>query len=119
MKKTLVIGASENPERYSNKATRMLNEYHHEVVPFGLRKGSIQEIPIVTEFPTHNDFDTVTLYLNPTNQAGYIDKILGLHPKRVVFNPGTENPAFEAKLRAQGIEALEACTLVLLRTNQY
>ena len=119
MKKTLVIGASENPERYSYKATSLLKDYKHEVVPFGPRKGSIQQIPIVTEFPTSTDFDTVTLYLNPTNQAGYIDKILDLKPKRVVFNPGTENPAFEEQLRANGIEALEACTLVLLHTNQY
>jgi hypothetical protein len=119
MKKTLVIGASPNPDRYGYKATVMLNEYHHLVVAFGLKKGKIESQEITNELPIDNDFDTVTLYLNPQNQEIYIDYILNLKPKRVLFNPGTENPKFEKMLLEIGIEALEACTLVLLRTGQY
>lgn len=119
MKKTLVVGASPKADRYSNIATNMLAEYGHEVYPFGMKEGTIQSHSINTNWPTGENFDTVTLYLNPINQLPYQEKILALKPKRVVFNPGTENPAFEAVLEAAGIEALEACTLVLLRTQQY
>lgn len=118
-KKTLVLGASPNPQRYGFLATEMLTEYKHEVVPFGIKKGEINGKPIVNELPDDADFDTVTLYLNPTNQHEYYDYIIGLHPKRVVFNPGTENPEFEQMLISRGIQPLEACTLVLLRTGQY
>lgn len=118
-KKTLVLGASPNPERYGYKATEMLTEYGHTVVPFGLKKGEINGKPMVNVLPENADFDTVTLYLNPTNQVEYYDYIIGLHPKRVVFNPGTENPEFEQQLISKGIQPLEACTLVLLRTGQY
>ncbi len=119
MKKTLVIGASEKPERYAYKATNMLKEYKHEVVAYGNRKGQIEGTPISTEWPSSNDFDTVTLYINAGIQADFEQKIMDLQPKRVVFNPGTENPGFEAKLAAAGIEPIEACTLVMLRTGQY
>jgi predicted CoA-binding protein len=119
MKRTLVIGASENPERYANKATKMLIEYGHEVYSYGLKSGKIGEQVIETTWPTEQNFDTVTLYVGPQNQAEYFEKIISLKPNRVVFNPGTENFAFETELRNSGIEALEACTLVLLRTNQY
>jgi uncharacterized protein len=119
MKKTLVVGASEKPDRYGYKASVMLAEYHHEVYPFGLRAGSIQGKFIETSWPEKETFDTVTLYVGPQNQGEYIPKILALKPKRVVFNPGTENPDFEQKLEEAGIEALEACTLVMLRTGQY
>lgn len=118
-KKTLVLGASPNPQRYGYIATEMLTEYEHEVVPFGIKKGEINGKPLVNELPEDTDFDTVTLYLNPTNQREYYDYIIGLHPKRVVFNPGTENPEFEQMLASNGIQPLEACTLVLLRTGQY
>lgn len=118
MKKTLVIGASPNPSRYAYLATQMLQEYGHEVIPFGLKKGQIGDLEIVTERP-NEAFDTVTLYLGPQNQEPVYDYILGLKPKRVIFNPGTENPAFEARLEAAGIQALQACTLVLLRTHQF
>ncbi|AMS25966.1 CoA-binding protein [Bacteroidetes bacterium UKL13-3] len=118
-KKTLVLGASPNPERYGYKATEMLSEYGHTVIPFGIRKGEINGKPMVNELPKDTDFDTVTLYLNPTHQREYHDYIIGLHPKRVVFNPGTENPEFEQQLIENGIQSLEACTLVLLRTGQY
>ncbi|OYU95382.1 MAG: CoA-binding protein [Bacteroidetes bacterium B1(2017)] len=119
MKRTLVIGASEKPERYAYKASVMLNEYKHDVYPFGQKAGSIEGMPIETNWPKDQSFDTVTLYVGPQNQDSYYEPILALKPKRVVFNPGTENPAFEARLEAAGIKALEACTLVLLRTGQY
>lgn len=119
MKRTLVIGASENPERYAYKATKMLMEYGHEVFPYGLKSGKIGDIDIETNWPQEQNFDTITLYVGPQNQDGYKEKILNIKPKRVVFNPGTENLEFETELRNSGIEALEACTLVLLRTEQY
>ncbi len=119
MKKTLVIGASQNPSRYAYKATMMLKTHQHKVVPYGLREGEIDGIKIITEWPHTQDFDTVTLYLNPHNQKELYERILNLKPKRVVFNPGTENTELEQKLENAGIEALRACTLVLLSTGQY
>jgi uncharacterized protein len=118
-KKTLVLGASPNPARYGFLATNMLRDYKHEVVPYGIRKGEINGLEIVNELPMDGDFDTVTLYLGPDNQKEYYDYVIGLKPKRVVFNPGTENPEFEKRLIENGIEPIEACTLVLLRTGQY
>ncbi len=119
-KKTLVLGASPNPTRYAYLATQMLNEYGHPVIPFGLRPGVIDGVPIVNELPeTSEDIDTITLYLGPQNQPPYYDYILQTKPQRVVFNPGTENPELEQKLIEAGITPLEACTLVLLRTGNY
>lgn len=118
-KKTLVMGATPDASRYAHIATLMLNEYKHEVVPFGIKKGDIKGQAILNELPRSNDFDTVTLYLGPQNQPQYYDYIIGLRPKRVIFNPGTENPAFEAMLKENHIEPVEACTLVLLKTGQY
>lgn len=120
MKRTLVIGASENPERYSNKAVKMLREYKHEVVALGRENGkNIDGLPIMADVSNDEKFDTISLYLNPKIQESYYDKIIGLKPKRVIFNPGTENTFFEEKLRKNGIEPIEACTLVMLRTGQY
>jgi uncharacterized protein len=118
-KKTLVLGASPNPARYGFLATNMLKEYHHEVVPFGIKKGQVNGLDIVNELPTDTDFDTVTLYINPHNQKEYYQYIIGLSPKRVVFNPGTENKELEELLIENRIEPVEACTLVMLRTGQY
>lgn len=118
--KTLVVGASKNPERYSNKAVKMLQEYKHEVIALGRDKGKkINGLEIVDDVNNDETIDTVTLYLNPKNQEPYYNKILALHPRRVIFNPGTENPAFEQTLKEHNIEPIEACTLVMLRTNQY
>lgn len=117
-KSTLVIGATPNPERYAYKATVMLNEYGHPVIPFGIKKGEIAGIEILQDKP-QGAFDTVTLYLGPQNQPPYYDYIIGLHPKRVIFNPGTENPEFASLLHDKGIGVVEACTLVMLRTGQY
>ena len=117
--KTLVLGASENEERYANKAVRMLVEHHHEVVAVGRGAGTIGTIPIVTGQPAVPDIDTVTLYIGPRFQADISDYVLSLKPRRVIFNPGTENPGFQQLLESKGIAVVEACTLVLLSTGQY
>ena len=118
-KKTLVIGASENEERYSNLAVKKLTTHNHPVVAVGNKEGVINDIKILKGNPALTDVDTVTLYLNPTNQKPYYDYILSLKPKRIIFNPGTENEELEKLAAAKGIETMEACTLVLLSTNQY
>ena len=118
-KKTLVIGASEKTDRYANKALRKLLAYGHNVVAIGNRSGEVEGVKIVTDHEPFKDIDTVTLYLRPSNQKQYYDYILGLKPKRVIFNPGTENPELENMLAEKGIEPLEACTLVLLSAGQF
>ncbi len=119
MKKTVVIGASTNPERYAFKATQMLLQYGHEVVLFGLRAGQVAGNGIQTNLVHIDGVDTVTLYVSEKNQSAYIPFILALNPKRVIFNPGTESIYFQELCEKNGIEAAEACTLVLLSTNQY
>lgn len=118
-KKTLVLGASENPARYSNMAVHRLTDKGHTVVAIGHKAGKIGDVTVGTEYVQDNDIDTVTLYLNPTNQRPYYDYILGLHPKRIIFNPGTENEELEDMATQAGIKVLEACTLVMLGTGQY
>jgi uncharacterized protein len=119
MKKTLVIGASENPQRYSNKAIRALLSHNHEVVAIGLRKGEVDGVSFTSEKKTFENVDTVTLYIGPQNQPEYYSYLIGLKPRRVIFNPGTENPEFIALLHTAGIYPEIACTLVLLATGQY
>lgn len=120
-KKTVVLGASPNPARYSYAAAEMLTEGGHEVVPVGMRKGSLfgREILDIRQRPDIAGVDTVTLYVGPANQDGFLDYIARLKPTRVIFNPGTENPELEAQLRKKGIDTIQACTLVMLRTGQY
>jgi predicted CoA-binding protein len=118
-KRTLVLGASENPDRYSNMAIQKLRRYQHEVVAIGNREGKVLDVGIQKETESFTHIHTVTLYLNPNNQKPYYDYILGLQPKRIIFNPGTENPELESLAKAKGIEAIEACTLVMLSTGQY
>lgn len=118
-KKTVVIGASENPERYSYKATIALQRHHHEVIPVGIKDGIINGLGIIKGKPSVSNVDTVTLYVGPKNQSEWIEYVLSLKPKRVIFNPGTENPVFEQLLRKNNIEALEACTLVMLSIGNY
>lgn len=118
-KNTLVIGASLKPERYSNIAIKRLRNYKHTVKAFGLRSGEVNDVTIDTELMPYKDIDTVTLYLNPKRQEPYYDYIIGLNPKRVIFNPGTENTEFYNLLKQNNIEFEEACTLVLLATDQY
>jgi predicted CoA-binding protein len=119
MKKTVVIGASDKPDRYAYKATIALQQHQHEVIPVGIREGNINGIQIIKGKPTIENVDTVTLYVGPQNQPFWYDYILSLKPKRVVFNPGTENPEFESMLQKQNIEPLEACTLVMLSIGTY
>jgi predicted CoA-binding protein len=118
-KKTLVIGASENDERYSNMAIKLLNKYGHDVVAIGKRKGRVGNVVIETEQMHMLDIDTVTLYINPVLQKKYYEYILSLQPKRILFNPGTENTELKQLAEAQGIFTEDACTLVLLRLGQY
>ncbi|HBR55721.1 MAG TPA: CoA-binding protein [Flavobacteriaceae bacterium] len=119
MKKTLVLGASLKPNRYSNLAINRLVTYNHPVVAIGLRKGEVAGVEISTEKVPYKNVDTVTLYLNPSRQQEYYEYIISLQPQRVIFNPGTENPEFYELLRNKNIQVEVACTLVLLGTNQY
>jgi hypothetical protein len=118
-KKTLVIGASTNPERYSYLAIRSLLRHGHGVAAVGRTPGEVDGVKIKAGTPRLANIDTVTLYLNPNHQAEYADYLLGLKPRRIIFNPGTENHAFMLRANQAGIEVLEACTLVLLGTGQY
>ena len=117
--KTLVIGASAKPERYSYQAVKRLKAKDYPVVALGLKAGEIHGETIHTTKKIWTDIDTVSLYVGPAYQDNYIDYVIGLNPRRVLFNPGTENPAFESRLKAEVILAERACTLVLLSTNQY
>ena len=119
MKKTVIIGASVNPERYSYKAANMLVKHGHEIVPVGTQKGKVAGTDILNGTPEIKDVDTVTLYIGPQNQANIYQYVIGLKPKRIIFNPGTENERFMELAEKNGIETMEACTLVLLSTNQY
>jgi uncharacterized protein len=119
MKKTLIIGASSNPERYSYLAAERLLAHGHEIELLGKRPDKVFGRTIDTEKKEYADIDTVTLYLSEKFQPEYYDYILSLHPKRVIFNPGTENSEFEEFLKENHIEPFENCTLVLLRTGQY
>ncbi|HRD53830.1 MAG TPA: CoA-binding protein [Flavobacteriales bacterium] len=116
---TLVLGASEKQDRYSNMAVRRLLAHGHPVIAVGRRAGRIAEAEIVTTLPEHASFDTVTLYLSAANQAAWREALLRLRPRRVIFNPGAENPSFQRELEQAGCEVLEACTLVMLSTGSY
>lgn len=118
-KDTLVIGASLNPTRYSNIAIKRLTDKDVKTLAIGLRKGVVLNTVIETEKVPFKHIDTVTLYLNAERQKEYYDYIISLKPKRVIFNPGTENDEFYALLKENGIDSEVACTLVLLSTNQY
>ena len=117
-KVTLVLGASTKEERYSNKAIKSLRRHGHPVYAIGLRKGMVEDVEIIKEHPAFTDVDTVTLYLSPKNQEQYYDYIASLNPRRIIYNPGAENEDLE-KLMEGKAENMEACTLVLLATNQY
>ncbi|MFA6946392.1 MAG: CoA-binding protein [Pedobacter sp.] len=119
MKKTLILGASTNPSRYSNLAAHRLVAHGHPIVNVGLKSGEVAGVPIEKPDQIHSDLDTITLYLGPHNQPQYYDYILKSKPKRIIFNPGTENPELEELAQQNGIETLEACTLVMLSTGQY
>jgi uncharacterized protein len=118
-KKTLVIGASDNESRYSNMAVKKLLFNQQPVIALGKKAGSINGVTIQTEKESFEGIDTVTLYVNPTHQQEYYDYIFSLKPKRIIFNPGTENEDFAQLAAEKGIEIQEACTLVMLNTGQY
>lgn len=118
-KPTVVIGASPNADRYSYKATVSLQNHQHTVYPIGIKKGFINELEIINTKPELLDIDTITLYIGPENQPEWYEYILTLKPKRIIFNPGTENSELIAIAQTNGIETEIACTLVLLSINQY
>jgi uncharacterized protein len=118
-KKTLVLGASGNPSRYSYLAIQRLRNHGHPVVAVGRQLTQVADVTVETDKKDFENVDTVTLYLNPLHQQEYYNYILSLKPKRIIFNPGAENDELETLAIAQGIETLEACTLVMLSTNQY
>jgi predicted CoA-binding protein len=118
-KKTLVLGASGNPDRYSYLAINRLRGKGHPVAAIGLKKVKVSDVEVETEKKPFTGIDTVTLYLNAKRQIEYYDYIVSLHPKRIIFNPGAENEELASIARANGIQPMEACTLVLLSTGQY
>ena len=118
-KKTLVLGASDNPDRYSFLAVNRLRATGHPVVAIGRKKVKVADVDIETEKKEFTDVDTVTIYLNKNNQKEYYDYILSLHPKRIIFNPGAENDTLYDLAEKNGIKPIEACTLVLLSTGQF
>lgn len=119
--RVLVLGASTNEERYSNLAVKRLKKYGHEVIAVGNKTGEIEDIPIIVN-PTADSvkpIDTISLYIGPQNQKQWEDFIISVNPKRIIFNPGTENAEFENKLSKLGIEVVEYCTLMLLQSGQF
>jgi len=119
MKKTIVLGASPNPTRYSYRAVQKLIQGGYEVIPIGIKKGEIEELKIINRRPILKDIDTITLYLNPKIQKEYYDYLFQINPRRIIFNPGTENPELVKLAKEKGIETEIACTLVLLSLNSY
>lgn len=118
-KPTVIIGASTNPERYSYKAAHKLTEHGHDIYMIGLKQAELLGKPIHADLVAFWNIDTVTLYVSKKNQIPYYEYIISLHPKRVIFNPGTENDEFAERLQTLGIMPEIACTLVLLSTNMY
>ncbi|WP_207424690.1 CoA-binding protein [Desertivirga brevis] len=118
-KKTLVLGATPDPGRYAFLASNKLVNYGHPIVNVGLKKGEVAGVPIEKPETVHNDIDTVTLYVGTANQKPLYDYILNTQPKRIIFNPGTENPELEKMAREKGIETERSCTLVMLSIGNY
>jgi len=118
-KKTLVLGASNNPARYSYLAIHRLRRYGHPVVAIGRKNTLVNDVPIFREKKEFDGVDTITLYLNADHQKEYYDYIISLKPKRIIFNPGAENAELSALARKNNIQPLEACTLVMLSTGEY
>ena len=118
-KKTVVLGASDNPSRYSYLAINRLRAYDHPVVAVGKKTGHVGDVDITKDHQPEQNVDTITLYLNPKNQVEYYDYILNLQPKRIIFNPGTENEELIRKAKENNIQPVIGCTLVMLSTGQY
>lgn len=118
--RVMIIGASDKPERYSHQAFLLLREHGYEAIPVHPRLESIEGVPVIHDIAAAvKPIDTVTMYVGPQISAGLGDRLVALKPRRVIFNPGSENPCLQEKLHAAGIAVEEACTLVLLRTGQY
>lgn len=117
--KTLVLGASPKPERYSFKAVNMLLKFGHPVVAVGAREALIGDTKILNGMPEIDSVDTITMYLGPQNQSGFYKYILDLKPRRIIFNPGTYNPELIHLAKDKGIEIIEECTLVMLSTGKF
>ena len=119
MKKILILGASNNPSRYANLAANRLVAKGYPIINVGIKSGEVAGMPIELADVIHPDIDTITLYLNSQKQTQYYDYIIKSKPRRIIFNPGTENPELEALAEENGIETIEACTLVMLSTGQF
>ncbi len=119
MKNTLILGATTNKDRYAYKAAEQLTKAGHSIIPFGIKKGTVFGKEIINEWRSFENVDTVTLYVGPDRQNPYFQKIISIQPKRVIFNPGTENLVFQSMLAKAKINFEEACTLVLLSLNEY
>jgi len=119
MGKMLVLGAAEKPERYSCKAVKALNRNDYDVVAVGFKPGYIKEIEILTGMPAIDDVDTVLLYLGQKKQSEFYEYVIGLNPRRVIFNPGAENPEFQGLLKEKGIEVVKDCALVMINTGSF
>jgi predicted CoA-binding protein len=121
VKKTLIVGATPNASRYAHAAAEMLTDFGYDIIPIGIKKGIVEgkEILDIKQRPSIKDIDTITLYIGPRHQPEWYEYLIRLKPKRIIFNPGTENPEFEKLAEANGIDVVEGCTLVMLRTNQY
>lgn len=119
LKRTVVIGASPNPERFSYEAVSLLSSYKHPVVAVGVRDGQISGVDIQKGKPEIDDVHTITLYIGERRQPEYYDYIFKLKPERIIFNPGAENIELYSKAKKQGIEVVENCTLVMLNSGEY
>lgn len=120
-KKTVIIGASSDPSRYAFLAAQMLRQYGHPFVPLSIHEGEVlgEKVQALADKPMLEDVHTITMYINSSHQKEWEDYLVSLQPKRIVFNPGAENQPFIARLKELGVEAVTACTLVMLRTGQY
>jgi predicted CoA-binding protein len=118
--RVVIVGASDKPDRYAHRAQVMLKEYGHEVIPVHPRLTQIDGVPVVADLSqVAGPIDTVTMYVGAKISADMTDKLIALKPRRVIFNPGAENPELAASLSAAGIEPQETCTLVILRTGEF
>jgi len=117
--KTLILGATPNPTRYAYRAAHRLVDNDHEIINVGIKQGEVAGVPILNGQPDVEDVDTVTLYVGPKHQPAYYEWLIGLKPRRIIFNPGTENAELSKLAREKGIETEIACTLVMLASGQY
>ena len=118
-KTTIVLGASTNPTRYSYRAVKLLKNHDIPVIPVGIKKGEIDGTRILNDFPRSKNIHTLTLYINKKRQENYYEQIKRLNPKRVIFNPGTENEQLSIELSNEGIEVVENCTLIMLNSGVF